>query len=98
MTDKFDNDPDGASAPAATTHVDCQKLVEFLGDYVDDQLPQEARSAVEGHMAQCAPCMAFLRQYRFAPQAVRDHLLHQVPVDLENRLLTFLKAKTQKKC
>ena len=54
--------------------VDCQRLVELLGDYVDEQLPPEQRSAVDAHMGQCAPCMAFLKQYRFAPQIVRDWL------------------------
>ena len=40
--------------------------------------------------------MAFLRQYKFAPQAVRDHLLKAVPVDLEDRLLSFLKNRTKR--
>ncbi len=76
--------------------VDCGRLVELLGEYVDDQLPAEVKSAVDGHMSQCAPCLAFLKQYRFAPEAVRAHLLQQVPVDLESRLLTFLKQRTHK--
>ena len=91
---------DGAPAvPAAagpTTHVDCKGLVDLLGDYVDDQLPAHLKTAVDGHMGQCAPCMAFLKQYRFAPEAVRAHLLQKVPVDLETRLLSFLKTKCQK--
>jgi anti-sigma factor RsiW len=80
-----------------TRPVDCQQLVSLLGDYVDDQLSPEQRDAIEAHMGQCAPCVAFLRQYRFAPQAVRDHLLQKVPVDLEHRLLTFLRDRTKKK-
>ncbi len=96
------NDPAAGGAATSsrasmkTTHVDCRRLVDLLGDYVDDQLPGEVREAVDGHMHQCAPCTAFLRQYRFAPQAVRDHLLQKVPVDLEDRLLSFLKSKTKK--
>jgi anti-sigma factor RsiW len=86
---------DDDARKGATTHVDCRNLVDLLGDYVDDQLTQEQRAAVDGHMEQCAPCMAFLKQYRFAPQAVRAHLLQKVPVDLETRLLSFLKTKTQ---
>lgn len=89
--------PQGPDAlGGTTTHVDCQGLVDLLGDYVDDQLPPQLRSAVDGHMGQCAPCMAFLKQYRFAPDAVRAHLLRQVPVDLETRLLSFLKTRCQK--
>jgi hypothetical protein len=77
-------------------HVDCRKLVTLLGEYVDDQLPSEVKSAVDGHMHQCAPCMAFLKQYRFAPNAARSALLHEVPKDLETRLLSFLKDKCKK--
>ena len=76
--------------------VDCKSLVELLGEYVDDQLPGEVKAAVESHMHQCAPCMAFIRQYRFAPQAVREHLMQKVPVDLENRLLSFLRDRTKR--
>lgn len=79
-----------------TRPVDCQQLVSLLGDYVDNQLTDSQRAAVDAHMGQCAPCVAFLRQYKFAPQAVRDHLLKQVPQDLENRLLSFLRDKTKK--
>ncbi|HEY1101051.1 MAG TPA: anti-sigma factor [Myxococcota bacterium] len=77
-------------------NVDCSGLVELLGEYVDDQLPDEVKAAVESHMHMCAPCMAFIRQYRFAPQAVREHLLQKVPVDLENRLLSFLRDRTKR--
>jgi anti-sigma factor RsiW len=80
----------------STRSVDCEQLVSLLGDYVDNELPADQRAAVESHMGQCAPCVAFLRQYRFAPQAVREHLLKQVPVDLENRLLSFLRHHTKK--
>ncbi len=88
--------PAAASFAGPTTHVDCKGLVDLLGDYVDDQLPPHLKTAVDGHMGQCAPCMAFLKQYRFAPEAVRAHLLQKVPVDLETRLLSFLKTKCQK--
>lgn len=79
-----------------TVPVDCQKLVTLLGEYVDEALPAELRQAVDGHMHQCAPCMAFLKQYRFAPSAVRSALLQQVPQDLESRLLSFLKDRCKK--
>jgi anti-sigma factor RsiW len=74
-------------------HVDCRRLVDLLGDYVDDQLTPEQKQAVEAHVGECAPCVAFLRQYRFAPAAVREHLMQRVPVDLESRLLGFLRGR-----
>lgn len=74
-------------------HVDCRKLVGLLGDYVDEQLPDEIKAAFEEHIAQCAPCIAFVKQYRFAPEQARAVLLRKVPTDLEARLLSFLSAK-----
>jgi hypothetical protein len=80
----------------ATKKVDCKELVNLLGDYVDETLAPEDKHAVDGHMHQCAPCMAFLKQYRFAPSAVRETLLKEVPRDLETRLLSFLKDRCKK--
>lgn len=77
--------------------VDCRKLVGLLGDYVDEQLPDDVRAAFDDHIAQCAPCVAFLRQYRFAPAQARATLLQKVPVDLESRLLTFLGDRVRDK-
>lgn len=76
-----------------TGHVDCRQLVGLLGDYVDEQLPNEVKAAFEDHIAQCAPCIAFVKQYRFAPEQARAVLLRKVPTDLETRLLSFLSAK-----
>jgi anti-sigma factor RsiW len=76
--------------------IDCRRLVDLLGEYVDEQLPHDEREAVEQHVGQCAPCVAFLRQYRFASMAARDHLLAKVPIDLEDRLLSFLKQRTNR--
>jgi anti-sigma factor RsiW len=79
-----------------TVHVDCRKLANLIGDYVDDQLETTTKEAFDEHTHQCAPCMAFLRQYRFAPEAARKVLLNQVPVELEDRLLSFLRKKCGK--
>lgn len=76
-----------------TRPVDCRNLVNLLGDYVDEQLPTELKAALEDHIAQCAPCIAFVKQYRFAPQQARAVLLNKVPADLESRLLSFLAEK-----
>ena len=86
MTERDDDKKEGRA-------VDCRKLVSLLGDYVDEQLPSELKAAIDYHIAQCAPCVAFIRQYRFAPQQARATLLKKVPEDLEVRLLTFLREK-----
>lgn len=81
--------------PKTARPVDCRQLVTLLGDYVDEQLPSEVKAAIDDHIGQCAPCVAFIRQYRFAPEAARATLIKKVPEDLEVRLLSFLKDKCQ---
>jgi anti-sigma factor RsiW len=77
--------------------VDCQQVETLLSDYVDARLDEPQRDALDDHLSQCAPCLAFLKQYRFAPQALRTRLLAQAPVDLEKRLLSFLLSRTANK-
>lgn len=91
-----DDDPDRWTCAHVHDHehgVDCRKLAQVLGDYVDDQLPADFKQEVDAHMSQCAPCVAFLKQYRFAPEAAREVLLRSVPEQLESRLLSFLRER-----
>jgi anti-sigma factor RsiW len=92
-----ETDDPSAERQKKADHVDCRRLFALLDDYVDEQLPDEVRKAVDGHMHQCAPCLAFLKQYRFAPAAARGALLQAVPQDLEQRLLAFLRSRCGKK-
>ena len=41
----------------------CKEFVDFLMDYLGDELPAEQRIAFEGHIDQCPPCMAFMKTY-----------------------------------
>lgn len=93
MTQRDEDLPDGPDAPHTHGAVDCRALARMLGEYVDDELPPDVKQAMDGHMAMCAPCLAFLRQYRFAPDATRRMMLSAAPPELEMRVLTFLRAR-----
>jgi len=41
----------------------CRELVEFLGDYLSDELPEAVRVAFDRHLAGCVDCTAYLRSY-----------------------------------
>ena len=97
MTHRDDDETMPEPAPGEAVDVDCRRLADLLGDYVDEQLPPSMKSAVDTHMSQCAPCMAFLKQYRFAPEAARRVLMKAVPPELEERVLGFLKKRCQGK-
>lgn len=94
-----DDAPDGDGFDGdGQREIDCRKLVELLTDYVDGELPRSVSEAMDRHMGACAPCIAFVREYRFAGESARRVLIRQVPDGLEERLLSFLKKKCGKSC
>jgi len=42
----------------------CKELVEFMVDYLSDQLPALQRQVFERHLNACPPCLSFLETYR----------------------------------
>jgi len=44
----------------------CRELIDFLADYLDDQLAPEARAEFEAHLTVCARCVDYLASYREA--------------------------------
>jgi anti-sigma factor RsiW len=42
----------------------CQELIEFLADYVDDELAAEERARFDAHLAVCPHCVDYLHGYR----------------------------------
>jgi anti-sigma factor RsiW len=42
----------------------CRELIDFLGDYLDGQLPAAQRGAFESHLGACPHCANYLDSYR----------------------------------
>jgi anti-sigma factor RsiW len=82
-----------ANDESRTPPAACQKIANLMGEYVDNTLAAAERIALESHLQMCGPCVNFLNQYRFAPQAAREALLKEVPAALESKLLAFLKSR-----
>lgn len=91
--------PDGSDAHAGHTHgadVDCQGVANLLTEYVEQGLSSRDRASFEEHLKYCPPCIEFMGQYQKASSTCREVLLARVPRDLENRLLSFLRARCSK--
>ena len=43
---------------------DCEDIFARLSEYVDDELAEEIRTRIDGHMEDCEPCVAFLESLR----------------------------------
>ncbi len=73
----------------------CRELVDFLMEYLEDELPGDSRRVFEAHLGECPPCQAYLDTYK---EAIRRRLfihggrdlglqirktLHRIQVDVQ---------------
>jgi anti-sigma factor RsiW len=64
-------------------HVD--DWAEVAVDYLDGQLDQQTRTAVEAHLAGCPDCAARLRKQQYVVRFLQETALDDPPQDLEYR-------------
>ena len=85
----------GSTDPAspARPELECRRIAELLGDYLEGTLPKRLSELLEWHIDGCAPCVAFINTYRGTVHATRA--LHDVPIppELKTRLLRVLAEK-----
>jgi len=90
VTDSPDNRDSTPSEPGE--YITCRQLIDFLGDYVEGELPPPDRHELERHLAVCPSCLAYLDSYVMTRQlgraALRDEAgAAQVPEELVRRIL-----------
>lgn len=73
--------------------VSCASGVDLLMDYLEGVLPTETAAALEAHVAGCPRCEAFVASYRETPRIVREATAAALPAELEQSLMTFLRAR-----
>ena len=73
--------------------MDCRKIAEVLGDYLEGTLPKRTAELLEWHIDGCAPCVAFVNTYRGTLNATRALRDVEIPPELKNRLLAVLRAR-----
>lgn len=77
----------GKAAPS------CREIVDLLMDYLEATLPPEEARALERHLAGCPPCVAFVNTYQGTVQVARRLTPEEIPPELTDRLLAFLKRE-----
>ena len=70
----------------------CATGVELLMDYLEGELAPELVAAVDGHVATCPRCVAFLASYRATPAVLRRATAAALPDDLSRALLAAVRA------
>ena len=72
----------------------CRDFAEFLLEYVEGELPAEARRRFDEHMAICPDCVNYLRHYTETVRAGRLAVAEELPADVPDELVSaILKAR-----
>lgn len=71
----------------------CASGVELLMDYLEGVLPDDARSALDAHIAGCPRCVAFIASYRETPRILREATGAALPADVQESLRAFLRGR-----
>jgi anti-sigma factor RsiW len=72
----------------------CVSGVELLADYLEGVLPADLHGALDGHVAGCPRCAAFVRSYLDTPRILREATAAALPAGLDASLKAFLRART----
>ncbi len=71
--------------------VTCQELiVDFLCDYLDASLGPDLAAALEGHLRDCPPCLAYLNTYKRSRELARRVAPRAMPDEMKAHLRRFL--------
>jgi len=68
----------------------CQDAIQVLADYLDGVLAPEVAAALERHLADCAPCRAYLATYRRTRAVGAQAARLEMPDEMRIRLYQFL--------
>lgn len=71
----------------------CEQANNFIMDYLEDRLPAKTRVQFRTHLEKCTKCASFLDQYEKTVELVAEDGLIEVPADLTEHTLTFLREK-----
>ena len=78
--------------------MNCREIVEFLMDYIDDELPEHVKACFDMHLQMCPPCVEYLKSYRQTIQIAKTcchddpaSKCEQVPEELIQAILAARK-------
>jgi anti-sigma factor RsiW len=75
---------------AASSPLTCRDLIGLLLDYLEATLDEDTVALFERHLADCAPCRAYLRTYDRSRRLVGDVSRVEMPREMRDRLRDLL--------
>ncbi len=79
--------------PEPRAPLTCQEAIDLLVDYLDRTLGKRLLAELERHLADCAPCRAYLRTYRRTRDLTARAVPEDMPPELRARLRDFLRER-----
>lgn len=77
--------------------VTCKRVTALVSSYLSHELDPRLQRAFDQHISTCNDCVNFVRTYQKTLEATRVLRCDELPVDLRDRALEFVRAKTKKK-
>ncbi len=71
--------------------ISCKEITDLLADYLEGSLDQQTVQALEAHFSGCRTCDNFLETYRTTTTFVRDLGGEEVPAELKERIIRFVR-------
>jgi anti-sigma factor RsiW len=68
----------------------CREAIDVLADYLDGTMPPDVAAELERHLADCAPCRAYLATYRKTQELGAAAARVAMPEEMQVRLRRFL--------
>lgn len=75
--------------------MNCKELAYLLGDYVDGTMEAYLKEELDVHLAECEPCIRFLRTYDRTRELARRIEPERIPEELRERLKSFVMQKAR---
>jgi anti-sigma factor RsiW len=78
--------------------ITCKRLIlEYLVEYEDGSMPVPERDELERHLSHCPPCVVFLKSYRATGRTLRMLKPRDIPKNLAEAVMVFVKARCSRK-
>ncbi len=71
----------------------CQQVNQFILDYLDGEMDDPTRIAFEAHLQNCPNCRLFVDQYRETTRLVRETDDIDIPPEVVERTIDFLRRR-----
>jgi anti-sigma factor RsiW len=83
----------------SATRMTCREFVEFLMDYMSQELPEDMREVFDRHITACPDCVTYLTTYRETIVLCRESFRvaeEDVPVEVPEDLVQAILAAQRK--